>query len=112
MKIKNRVGGFEKAAEGILQVLFPLRCPVCDEIVTPPGEKIHMGCLRKLKVITPSWCMRCGKKLGTDGEYCEDCQKNRHYFIRGRSLYEYGSAAMMIYRFKYGGRQEYADPYS
>lgn len=29
--------------------------------------------------------------------------------MRGRALYEYESAAPAIYRFKYGGRREYAD---
>ena len=29
-------------------------------------------------------------------------------FLRGRSLYEYDSAAVSLYRFKYGGRREYA----
>lgn len=93
----------------ILQLLFPLRCPVCDDIVRPYGEKICAGCLGRLKPITPPWCMQCGKKLLKEQEYCKDCRKGGHRYIRGRALYEYGSAATSVYRFKYGGRQEYAD---
>ncbi|MBO5336047.1 MAG: ComF family protein [Lachnospiraceae bacterium] len=93
----------------ILQLLFPLRCPVCDDIVRPYGAKICVPCREKLKLLTPPWCMQCGKKLYTDGYLCQDCQRKKHKYLRGRALYEYESAAPAIYRFKYGKRQEYAD---
>lgn len=98
-----------KPAKHIVQLLFPLRCPVCDRIARPGGEKICTECMGKLKLLTPPWCMRCGKKLVEDGEFCLDCQNKEHEFVRGRALYEYQSAAASIYRFKYGKRQEYAD---
>lgn len=47
------------------QLLFPTRCPVCDSIVKPFGEKICLECLPKLRVVTPPWCMKCGKRYGT-----------------------------------------------
>jgi ComF family protein len=54
--------------------------------------------------------MKRGKGLsGPEREYCGDCRKHSHKFERGRSLYQYESAAGSIYRFKYQGRQEYAD---
>lgn len=46
------------------QLLFPTRCPVCDSIVKPFGEKICLECLPKLRVVTPPWCMKCGKRYG------------------------------------------------
>lgn len=91
-----------------LQLLFPRRCPVCDEIVTPYGEKICMECMRRLELLTPPWCMKCGKKLHSDEGLCMDCKKKRHTYVRGRALYEYGSVSASVYRMKYGGRQEYA----
>ena len=100
-----------RGKELALQLLFPRRCPVCDDIVTPFGEKICLDCMKKLKVITPPWCMRCGKKLFDEEEYCKDCRERDHDFVRGRALYEYTSAAGSIYRFKYKERQEYADFY-
>lgn len=100
----------EKIGKGILRLLFPLRCPVCDGIVRVQ-EKICRECMGGLKLLTPPWCMKCGKKLSEPGEYCSDCRKRKHEFVRGRGLYEYGSAATSIYRFKYGGRREYADFY-
>ncbi len=99
-----------KAADVCIQLLFPLRCPVCDDIVTPFGEKICLGCMKKLKVISPPRCLKCGKKLEEEEqEYCHDCSIRKHVFLRGRALYEYGSIAPAIYRFKYGNRREYAD---
>lgn len=92
------------------QLLFPLRCPVCDEIVTPFGEKICLTCMKKVKYVTPPRCFRCGKKLDdTEAEYCQDCRRKEHLFVHGRALYDYESAAPAIYRFKYGNRREYAD---
>ena len=91
------------------QLLFPTRCPVCDRIVKPFGEKICLECLPKLRVVTPPWCMKCGKKIRDDGAFCSDCRQKQHMFDRSRTLYEYAAAAPSIYRFKYKGRQEYAE---
>lgn len=71
------------------QLLFPTRCPVCDSIVKPFGEKICLECLPKLRVVTPPWCMKCGKKIRDDGEFCSDCRQKQHMFDRSRTLYEY-----------------------
>lgn len=102
----------KKTAAFAIQLLFPLRCPVCDEIVTPFGATVCPACLDRLKVITSPYCMKCGKQLDDqEQEYCHDCSQRKHYFVRGRALYEYGSAAVSIYRFKYGGRKEYASFY-
>ncbi len=98
-----------KIKKQVLQLLFPIRCPVCDSIVIPCGEKICLECMDKLKLLTPPWCMKCGKKLKEEREFCEDCKKKAHVFARGRALYEYRSVAPSIYRLKYGGRQEYAE---
>lgn len=92
-----------------LQLLFPRRCPVCDEIVTPFGEKICLECIPKLKLLTPPRCMKCGRHLRDDRMLCGDCMKKKHRYDRGRALYEYRSASLPIYRMKYGGRREYAD---
>ena len=81
---------------------------MCDEIVDEPGERICAECLGKMKLLTPPWCMRCGRKVQEGEEYCRDCREKRHAFDRGRALYEYADAAASIYRFKYAGRREYA----
>jgi len=102
--------GIKGIGEGIRQVLFPLRCPVCDRIVRPYGEKICLECLGKLRPVAAPWCMVCGKGLRGEGTLCNECAGGReHAFRRARALYDYRTAAKSIYRMKYGGRQEYAE---
>jgi ComF family protein len=99
---------FKSTWQFLQQLLFPLRCPICDEIA-PWGKKICPRCAKKPKWIRDCWCMRCGVKLTDEAEYCAVCKQRERAFDRGRSLFEYASVAQAIYRFKYGGRKEYAD---
>lgn len=92
----------------LISLLYPRRCPVCDGIV-PFGKEICPGCEGTFRPVTQPWCMKCGKKLMAEEEYCADCARQKHHFCRARSLYEYESVAGAIYRLKYAGRQEYAD---
>ena len=56
--------------------------------------------------------MKCGKQLqGETEEFCLDCRRKKHEYIQGTALYDYGSMADSLFRFKYGGRQEYAEFY-
>lgn len=80
----------------IWKLLFPTRCPVCDRIVKPFGEKICLECLPKLRTVTPPWCMKCGKKIQGDEELCMDCRGRKHMFDRARTLYEYGTLRLSI----------------
>lgn len=102
------MSGIKKLGEGLLQIVYPRRCPVCDGI-TGGGKKICPECTRKLPLLTSPWCMRCGRKLQEEAEYCSECRNRNYSFQRGRALYEYEGAAEAIYRFKYAGRREYAD---
>ncbi len=108
---KNGIGPkyMQKGMKKLIQLFYPLRCPVCDRIVRASGEKICTQCLGRLRLLTPPWCMKCGKKVVGSAEYCADCTRKSHDYVRGRALYEYEGAALSIYRFKYGGRQEYAE---
>lgn len=95
--------------ERALELLFPRRCPVCDRPVFPPGGLICKKCSEVPEYVHEPRCIRCGKGLkGDGGEYCYDCSRTVHYYDRGVVLYQYKSVRSVIYRFKYGGRQEYA----
>lgn len=111
-KSGRRQGNFPAGGVAFVkQLLFPRRCPICDEIVVPFGEKICPQCVPKRSLLMRSYCMKCGKKVQEQRELCEDCRRRGHVFFRGRALYEYESVAASIYRFKYSGRQEYAEFY-
>lgn len=104
---QGQIAGRNRLGEWTLQILFPRRCPVCDGIVRPAGKKICGKCVGRLRKIEAPWCMRCGKKLQEEAQYCPECREQDRAYVRGRALYEYASAAPSIYRFKYGNRREY-----
>ena len=96
----------------IKELLFPRRCPVCDGIVKIGEGKICERCETKLIPITEKWCLKCGKPLKQEErEYCRDCVRRNHVFVRGRAVFAYDNRAESVYRFKYRGRQEYAEYY-
>lgn len=96
----------------MLELVFPRRCPVCDKIVTPFGERICSLCRQKIRYIGEPRCKQCGKGLKSEEkEYCFDCTEITHAYKSGLALYEYTSVKSSIHRFKYQGRCEYADFY-
>ncbi|MCR5210562.1 MAG: ComF family protein [Lachnospiraceae bacterium] len=95
----------------ISDLIFPRRCPVCDEVLSKKDGKdlICAACFPKIRYIKSPKCYKCGKQLGDDEtEYCEDCRRKKHLFERGFALYDYHSVRLSMYRFKYSGRTEYA----
>ncbi len=102
-----------KWKELFLGILYPRRCPVCDDIVVPLGQKICPSCRPKVKMVTGATCLKCGKPLrDPTREYCYDCLKTSHKYDRGFSVFLYRSVSGSIYRFKYLARKEYADYYA
>ncbi len=76
---------------------------------------IHDECARKIKYVRGATCLKCGKPLSTaekEEEFCIDCRKTRHFFDKGFSIFDYRSVSGSVYKFKYMGRQEYANFYA
>ncbi|MCD8038324.1 MAG: ComF family protein [Lachnospiraceae bacterium] len=97
----------------LINLLFPLRCPVCDGIVPAGTGRICRACAGKIRYISEPACRRCGRQLKEDTEvFCTACMSEGHIFDRGVALYDYQSMKNSIYRFKYKGRCEYADFYA
>lgn len=107
----------EICRELVSSLLFPGRCPVCDEILEPEElEKgIHSACESKLYPIQGAVCMHCGRPIGNRNlEYCYDCVKKgydrKSNVTQGKSIYLYkGMVKKSMYRFKYSNKREYAD---
>jgi len=99
--------------EALVNMVFPRRCPVCDEIVPMGDGLICSRCRTRPQYIREPRCRRCGKQLA-DGmiQYCHDCRQRRHVYDYGYALYDYQSMRKSIYRFKYGKRCEYATFYA
>ncbi len=105
-RIKEKIAGWLETA-GIL--LYPARCPICDELLGTGGQRMCPACRRRVHYLSGPLCFQCGKKLSDcEAEFCGDCKRGRHLFTAGRALYEYEDIAPALYRFKYGGRREYA----
>ncbi|MGN0242612.1 MAG: ComF family protein [Lachnospiraceae bacterium] len=98
----------KKAVQCLLDLIYPRRCPVCDEITD--GEVLHPTCATRLVRVTQPTCLSCGKPVGKEErEYCEDCNKYPKHFIRGYALYVYNDCSRpMMMRLKYQNRREYA----
>lgn len=100
--------------ELLLDFFFPRRCPVCDQIVTPYGEKICRKCRPLLKRIGEPKCKKCGKPLENEtAEYCYDCGRKTYHYESGAAVFLYDTRMKgSIVRYKYPPfRREYAEYY-
>jgi len=104
MKIK-------KIKEAIISFFFPKRCAGCDCVISV-GKDVCEECDRKIRMLTGSVCMICGKRVKDDKVYCFDCNRRHHEFIQNIALFEYSDIRESLYRFKYNGRAEYAEYYA
>ena len=107
--------GVKIKKETVLDLLYPRRCPFCQEIAGY-GRLICKRCETDIPYIEEPACMKCGKPLQEEEEakeYCMDCQRHERNFERNYGLLRYNEKARKsIYRFKYGNRREYADWYA
>lgn len=105
---KNVIRVFPK----LLDLIYPPRCPICDEIVGE-GGLVCEPCRLCLHPLTEPLCKKCGKPLSAqESEYCPDCGRKKHLYTRGRAALEYDSLMReSIGRFKYKNRREYANYY-
>lgn len=104
--MREKMGGWlEKAAA----LLYPPRCPVCDELLGTGRQSMCPDCRQRVRYLSEPLCCKCGKRISErEAEYCGDCSQGRHVFTAGKALYEYEDIAAALYRFKYGGHREYA----
>ena len=111
---RNNMGGKEwiyAVTEAVLALVYPPRCPVCDEIVAFEDRgKAHPECRKKLFYITGAVCMKCGQPVDNARvEFCFDCGKKHHHYRQGKGVFLYkGDIKQTMYRFKYSNKREYA----
>lgn len=92
--------------------LFPRRCPVCLEIVSPRGAMICEECRPHLKAVRQPRCFRCGRQLlKGESEYCGDCASGKRSFERGIVGFDYDSVPVsrMIAQVKYHNKRQLLD---
>lgn len=100
--------------KSVINLLYPRRCPVCGDIVSPEKILIHPSCISKLSPIKSPSCKKCGKEvIGERTEYCYDCSRHTRTFDWGMALLQYNEAAKhSMAAVKYKNRREYLDFYA
>lgn len=106
-----------KIINAIHGLIYPPRCPVCDDAIRQRrGERIWLcdGCVGKIKPVKQPSCYKCGKQLDDDErEFCHDCTVRTHNYERGVAAFNYSdSMKKSMYAFKYNNRREYAAFYA
>ncbi len=98
-------------SDRITDIIYPRRCPVCDDAVTRPGLYICDECADAFRPVRDPYCLKCGSPLRDDSvDLCEDCKKRCREFSSGRAAFIYDDVLKeSVYRYKYGNRAEYAD---
>ena len=101
----------------VTELFFPRRCPVCDRVLSfrqgLAGPGVCLSCRGVLRPVAGPRCLRCGKALLTEAEFCPDCRRRKRHFRQNVALWEYDEAARAsVARFKYHGRSEYAGWYA
>ena len=102
---------FKKVLSKITDLFFPKRCTICDKVISGDAG-ICKQCKKKIHPLQGAVCMKCGKNLGDDRLYCYDCSRREHIFERNYAVFAYPVIRESLYRFKYGGRAEYASYYA
>lgn len=98
---------------GILDILYPPRCPVCHGILRGK-DSVCKPCKGKLHYIKEPRCKKCGKEIEKqEQEYCRDCMRFPHSFDKGAAVFAYDEVMRRsITMFKYHNRREYAKFYA
>lgn len=96
-----------------LDMLYPEKCPICHQILEFPEKLICKECLNKLRFIGTDRCLKCGRSVEGDREYCTVCSNRTRSFTEGRSILIYDDIMKeSLLRYKYGGRREYGRFYA
>ena len=96
-----------------MNLLYPRRCPVCQEILEDQNSLICAGCRKTIVPIHEPRCFLCGRPVKEAEEYCPDCRKEPHVFDQGRGIFLYDDRMKRsIMSCKYGGCREYSRFYA
>lgn len=114
-KAARNEGGriLNKLMEGVLDIFYPKRCVICDQVLASREEYLCKHCISLPRFIGEDYCMKCGKPVKNEEEYCMDCKDKKTTYLYGRSTFVYDHfMRTSVSRFKYHGRQEYAKYYA
>lgn len=117
IKIKINFKKFVKLLKKLdawgMDLLYPPRCPICDEVAAE-GFPICPHCRKSIRAVREPVCKKCGKPIGGfREEFCGDCVRKSHGFTQGKAVWVYEKKVKeSIYRFKYQNRRDYGRAYA
>ena len=95
--------------QALLRGIYPRRCPCCRGVIAP-DMLICPECEKTFKPVCPPFCMKCGRHVSDDAEYCEECIKKDHGYTGGIAVFEYDSRMKRsMSDLKFNGWKENAD---
>lgn len=95
----------------IMKWLYPPRCPVCDRVIRLKQEKhgIHCcpECENRLPWVGDDYCLKCGRPVPQEQEFCSDCASRERMFDQGKAAFLYkGKIRQAVYRMKVQNRRD------
>lgn len=100
--------------EKLLSLLFPrdFNCVICNrELARFTRYRVCSPCYATLEVIGERACLKCGKMLFSEEQYCLDCQNHEKTFDRAIAPLAYsGAAAFLVMNLKFHGRKYLVKP--
>lgn len=96
--------------EFFLSILYPRRCPLCEDIIQGKETMICLACKKHARPLEEPRCKKCSKELSSDErEYCYDCERNKHFYTCGVAVFPYNKyLRRSVSQFKYHNKREYA----
>ena len=96
-----------------LNILYPRHCPVCHGILKDQESLVCPECENGINRVGSHYCLKCGKPVKAQEEYCAACRGHKRAFDRNRSVFLYdGKLRQSLVRYKYYGAREYGDFYA
>ena len=96
-----------------MNILYPRRCPVCHQILTEKGILVCRACENQLHPIIKDYCLKCGRPVAPEVEFCPECRKVHREFDRGRGVFLYNNRMRQsLLHYKYYGSREYGEYYA
>ena len=94
-----------------LRALYPRKCPGCRGVIRT-DMLICPDCRDAFRRILPPYCLKCGRHVNEDDEYCPECAAKDHSYTAGIAMFEYDSRMKRsMSDFKFNGWRENGDYY-
>lgn len=96
--------------DSLVELLYPNKCISCDKVLLKIEKEVGFckACAKKIKLVGPHYCLKCGVPVDNNEEYCKSCNSTSNFFVQNKAIFRYtGEMKNAMYRFKYANRRCY-----